>query len=298
MNRRRMQIGMWGGFDASAWERYAMPGINGLELCQLNGERELQEASFFCREQGIAFGIHAPALRNDAYVLPKLTSSDEEERAAALRHMEEQLALAKEFGAEYVLAHFPYPAHLPAKRWEPVARLLPTPDVYETHPPQEERLFADIGNRVFDSLSELQRRYEQRIVLEYDFFGDYENIFISLFAEYNEIEAVLDTQRLDVHAKAFPGFDPYRFIDGIAPYAYLVHHSNVFFEEDGMKRHLPVLPEQGEDSRFGDAAAYLERISRWNDRFHLLFEHQASRVTIEQLAACYRTAAQTIGLYR
>ncbi|WP_409346880.1 sugar phosphate isomerase/epimerase family protein [Paenibacillus sp. MBLB4367] len=295
MADRRLQIGMWGSFDASAWERFALGGINGLELCQMRDEAELRSAVRFCGDRGVAFGLHAPGIRRDAYVLPKLTSSDAEERGAAIGHAEEQVELAREQGADYVLLHFPFPAFCPEKRSEALSWIFPIPGIYDRSP-FSERTFMEIGRRVFESLAELQLRYKQRIVLEYDFFGEYENKFIELFREFPSVEAVLDTQRLDLHARAFPGFDPYGLIDAMAPYTYLVHYSNIQYEEHGMKRHLPVLSEQEGDVRFGDAIAYLKRLHQGNRRFHLLFEHQASLVAAEELASCYGTAAQIIGL--
>jgi 16S rRNA G527 N7-methylase RsmG len=58
-----------------------------------------------------------------------------------------------------------------------------------------------------------------------------------------------------------------------------------------VERHLPVLSNQTDDPDYGDAYKYLEFLSKRNDRFHLTFEHNPSRVTRSELEECYSSAA-------
>lgn len=68
-----------------------------------------------------------------------------------------------------------------------------------------------------------ERKHNQRIVLEHDFAGEYTEVFIDMFREYPEIALVVDTARLDISGRVLPGFDPYAWLDALAPYVYLVH---------------------------------------------------------------------------
>lgn len=152
----------------------------------------------------------------------------------------------------------------------------------------------EAGHFIFRGLSELQQRYGQRIVLEYDFFGEFEEMYVELFAAYPELMLVVDTQRLDMHARAFPGFDPYKWLERIAAYVYLVHYSNIHYGEKRV-RHLPVLPQHADDPSYGDAFHYLRYLAKRNGRFHLTFEHNPEAVTLEELHEVYESAAQLMG---
>ncbi|SCW60938.1 Sugar phosphate isomerase/epimerase [Paenibacillus tianmuensis] len=214
------------------------------------------------------------------------TARSGKEREEALRCVEREVRTAAEYGADYILFHYPFVPIFP----------LETKHVYSNMPKPGERyeadqidaaLFRDISLRLFNALCELQHRYGQHIVLEHDFWGEHEKLLTMMFREHPEIGLVVDTSRLDVSARAFHTVEPMRWLEDIAPYVYLVHYSNVRYEEDRFIHHLPVLPEHDEDDRFGDAYTYLAYLAQRNERFHVTFEHHASLIDRDLLLELY-----------
>lgn len=289
LGSRRLQIGMWNGFDLERWTAYATERITGLEISQFLSTTQLEELATFIETHKLAYGIHTPVLGGQGYSLPGITAIDREERELAYARLEQEAELASRFGADYVLTHYPYPSIFPTVKDERYLATLPQFDRYEmnqVHPGD----FVEFSRRAFNQISELQVRHGQRIVLEYDFFGDLEESWISLFEEFPDIKLVLDLQRLDIHKRVFPAFDPYAFMNAAAKYVYLIHYSNVKYEPDKMDRHLPVLPGQLSDPEYGDASGYLDFLSQRNDTFHVTFEHNPARVSKQELALCYDSA--------
>lgn len=289
---RRLQMGMWNGLDPAHWEAYTTERITGLEVSQFRSLEQMEELHAFVEAKGLGYGIHTPVLGGQGYSLPAITSLEAADREAGFARLAEEAAVGRRFGADYLLLHYPYPSIFPRLQDEAYMRRLPQFEHYSMDHWRDSQ-FQEYTERAFERIGELQARTGQRIVLEYDFFGDYEMGWIAdLFRQYRDIGLVVDLQRFDVHRRVFPGFDPYAYMDAVAPFVYLVHYSNVKYGPEAMDRHLPVLPEHAELPDYGDAPRYLEYLSRRNDRFHLTFEHNPARVTKEQLAECYEHAAE------
>ncbi|WP_231638723.1 sugar phosphate isomerase/epimerase [Paenibacillus sp. JCM 10914] len=207
----------------------------------------------------------------------------------ALQQITSEVQLASLYGADYILFHYPFYPTFQAP-FRPYPRL---PDVERRYSNSQlsRGLFKERSQELFEHLSTLQLHYGQRIVLEHDFFGEYEDILIDQFHAFPDIQFVLDTARLDITRRAFPGFDPYAFLDQIAPHVYLVHYSNVFYEEHAFTHHLPVLALHEHDDNFGDSLAYLRYLATSNQAFHLTFEHQADRISRQELYQVYQQTA-------
>ncbi len=286
MSRRRLQIGMWHAFSEEDLERLGSDAIDGIEICQYRDNESLLYTTKVCKEKGLSFGIHTPVFGGQPYRRPRITSVDREEREEALRCVEREVRAAAEYGADYLLFHYPYVPIFPPE----------TKRVFSNMPLPGERYSAeqinaaelrDISLRLFDTLCELQHRYGQCIVLEHDFWGEHEELLTAMFREHPEIELVVDTCRLDISAKAFGNVEPIRWLEAVAPYVYLVHYSNVQYEADRFIHHLPVLPEHDHDDRFGDAYAYLACLAQRNERFHVTFEHNAKLIDRNRLLDLY-----------
>ncbi|MEF3304128.1 sugar phosphate isomerase/epimerase family protein [Paenibacillus sp. GYB003] len=293
---RRLQMGMWHELNRESWERYRTDALNGLEICLYENEARLAELQTFCEERGLRFGVHGPILNGrDGYKLPRLNSPDASERREAMKQVESEAELASRYGADYVLYHYPfYPIFQPPIR-KPFAKL-PDASVRYGYDRLPRAAFRDISERLFYELAELQRRRKQRILLEHDFFGDYEDIVVDMFARHPDIRLVVDTARLDVTKRAFGGFDPYEWLDKLAPSVYLVHYSNVRYEGDTFKHHLPVREAHDEDDDCGDAYRYLRYLAERNNGFHITFEHNPELVRRDELAAIYARAADACGI--
>lgn len=292
---RRLQLGMWHEFDPDRWERYSLNALNGMEISQYTDTAGLEAVRSFCDRSGGGFGVHGPITANRGYKLPLLNSPEATERREAMRRIEEETVLASRYGADYILFHYPYfPVFQPPFR-KPFSKFPNPSERYEyDRLPRAE--FRDVSERLFHELGELQHRHGQRILLEHDFFGEYEDIFIEMFLKHPEIRLVADTARLDITKRAFHGFDPYGWIDRLAGCVYLVHYSNVRYDERTFTHHLPVREAHDGDDGYGDAFQYLAYLAERNATFHLTFEHNPDLVEPKELSAIYRRAAATCGI--
>jgi sugar phosphate isomerase/epimerase len=291
---RRLQMGMWHQFSLQDWETYRTEQITGLEISQYKTEVELKEVHLFCERNGFAFGIHSPVLE-EQYDLPQLASPLKAERVAALKRVEREAKIAASYGADYILFHFPYPPIYSEEKNLDYWLGYPDHHPYLKSGDLYEKQFLQNSRAVFESLCEIQIRTGQKIVLEYDFFGDFEDAFAELFKTYRDIELVIDTQRIDVHKRNFFNFDPYQWLAKIADCVYLAHYSNTRYR-DPFQRHLPVLKRQCLDANYGDAYQYLQFLSQKNSRFHVTFEHNPSLVTKSELHSCYEDVAELLQL--
>ncbi|PYI57136.1 sugar phosphate isomerase/epimerase family protein [Paenibacillus flagellatus] len=292
---RRLQMGMWHALDESRWDAYNGNVLNGLEICHYADTESLERLRSFCDRRGVAFGVHGPILGDRGYELPRVNSPDAAERREALARIAAETELASRYGADYLLFHYPFlPVFdTPIRRYYPK---MPDPRARYGYDKLSRTAFRDVSERLFHELAELQLRYGQRIVLEHDFFGDYGDIVIDMFDRHPEIGFVVDTARLDVTRRAFDGFDPYEWLDRLAPSVYLVHYSNVRYEDDTFVHHWPVRASHDGDGRFGEAFSYLRHLAERNDAFHVTFEHKHEWVEREELFAIYRRAAEACGI--
>ncbi|WP_026692421.1 TIM barrel protein [Peribacillus kribbensis] len=290
---RRLQIGMWHEFSEGNWKKYSRKGISGIEVSCYTQEQALQQAADFCRKHLLSFGIHTPIFEGEDS-MPQVTSLDMDVYLKAVREVEKQVQTASQYGADYLLLHYPFPPIYPEDK---DCRYWDGPPVHsyyysENYSREEFRMTSE---RLFSELGALQKNYHQRIVLEYDFFGEHEDILASMFKEYPEIQLVVDTQRMEHHKRTFPGFDPFTWMDKIHPSVYLVHYSNVRFGKQ-KKRHIPVLPHQENDPQYGKSFTYLKYLAEKNSQFHITFEHHPELVSKDELEECYRAAEDVLGL--
>ncbi len=103
---RRLQMGMWYGFDQNLWDNYGSDLINGLEISQYKNREQLDRLAEFCQSREISFGIHTPVLITDKedYSLPMLTALDRVERDGALKRIEDEVLIASQYQADYSLS--------------------------------------------------------------------------------------------------------------------------------------------------------------------------------------------------
>lgn len=291
---RRLQIGMWKDFTIERWNDLSGEFIRGMEISQFQNKEAIEKVRRFCKSYNFKFGVHGPILNSYGYKLPKLNSPDPSQYAEALEQITTEVKLASECGADYILFHYPfYPTF--QHPFIPYPRLPDHLKRYESDQLNKAE-FEDISERLFERLSEIQQQYRQRIVLEHDFFGDYEDVFTRAFLNHPDIQLVVDTARLDIAKRAFTGFDPYSFLDALASQVYLVHYSNVFYTADAFKHHLPVLPEYDENIQYGDSYLYLKFLAERNSSFHVTFEHDHTLISKDELHNEYRRVAEVLGL--
>ncbi|MFU8649742.1 hypothetical protein ACNA06_20830 [Lysinibacillus sp. RSDA_15] len=281
---RRLQIGMWNGLDEKLWNNNSIKEVTGIEVSQNKDENHLQELSNFCKDMNLSFGIHTPVIKNNNY--PRFTSISNLDLKKSLEIAEKEVILASRYNAEYILFHFPYPPIMPSNVDVSQLKKLQSFEFYTSSFVED---FYQKGSYIFEKLCNIQRKYNQKIVLEYDFFGDYSDEYNKLFFKHKELSLVVDVQRLAIHHKLHPSFDPYQWLDDISPSVYLVHYSNIYFGKESFEEHIPVLTSQNVDNNFGDALNYIKFLNERNKKFHLTFEHRSDYVTKVELLDCYQT---------
>lgn len=79
--RGRYQIGVYGSFDPSKFDREFRPWFSGVEACSLRSLGEARSLAEYCHEYGIALGVHYPLVAGPAH--PFLTSRNKEDRTEA-----------------------------------------------------------------------------------------------------------------------------------------------------------------------------------------------------------------------
>lgn len=290
---RRLQIGMWHTFDQAFWEKYSHTLITGLEVSQFTSKEDYILLNKFAANQNLKIGIHAPIFSNQDY--PLLSSANKHEREQAIVDIERVVVDSNIVNADYILFHYPFPPIFPKLKNKTLWKEPKDYPYYDYSDYSKEQL-RDYSSYLFENLITFQNKYKQRIVLEYDFFGEFQDVYVEMFKKYPEIGVVLDTQRMDYHKRAFPGFDPYSLIDEIHESVYLLHYSNTYYGND-IKRHIPVLPFHRENQLYGDSITYLEYLAQKNNSFYITFEHNPSLVTIEELEQCYTYVAELLNLY-
>jgi sugar phosphate isomerase/epimerase len=287
---RRLQIGMWGQFSLDRWNEIATKRIKGIEISSFPDRDSLREVSRFCQENDLSYGVHGPILNTNGFCLPRLNSPNQEEFKEALWQIEGEACLAAEFGADYILFHYPF---LPIFQ-EPLKQRYPRlPDRNSRYEYAQisKHEFREISKKLFHTICELQEKGSSKILLEHDFFGDYGEVVVDVFHEFPDVGLVVDTARVDIAYRAFYDFEPYEWLTALASQVYLVHFSNVRYEKDHFVHHLPALPEQDDDDNFGEAFQYLKFLADKNKDFHVTFEHNSDLVSKEQLSLMYDRVA-------
>lgn len=292
---RRLQIGMWESFDLEKWNRWQIDRIAGMEISMFENVHSLVTTKEWCEENDISLGVHAPVLRTETNELPRLTSRDKQEQAAAWAEAEKQIALAAHLQVDYVLFHYPYPSLFPSELQLPFHSLLRRFNDHEWEY-VDGKEWREHTDRLFDQLCEWQSTFKLRIVLELDFFAQNGEVIVEAFARYPDLQLVFDTSRWDINRRAtgMKKSDSDGLLKALAPYVYLVHYSNVRYRGLEYDNHLPDLPEYGDDPDYGDSFAYLQALALINDRFHVTFEHKADSITREQLLSIYERTASLL----
>lgn len=191
---------------------------------------------------GLVVSIHAPLVRTEWYPDPPtwsfLCDEEDEKRELTLRMIRATLEEAPDFGAEYVVVHFP----VPASAWVDYGKL--------------ERVAWGSCER----LAELGERYGLPIHIEGVgpsplLSGD----FLSrALGQYQNLRYCFDCGHMNIAAHR-DGFDLYDLAQGLAPYVGSVHLWNSRSFQDYLQfHHIPVHPSQRSEEGWADISRLLK----------------------------------------
>lgn len=208
---------------------------------------ELGALSRTLREHHLAMSIHCPLVKPEWYPDPPtlafLCDVDAERRELNLRMVRETLEMATDFGAEYVVVHFPSPSFT---------------DASGTSHAEMRDIALESGER----LARLSQDYDTPIHVEG--FGPspfLDGDFIAeLLRRLPPMGYCYDTGHMNMAAKR-DGLDVYGFIDRVAPYIASMHLWNNRGLDDYRRfRHIPVHPSQHPSEGWADIPRILGRI--------------------------------------
>ena len=210
-------------------------------------------------QHNLAVSVHAPLLRTPWYPNPPtwsfLCDIDVAKRQLSLRMIQETMGLAKDFGAEYVVVHFPSPSSTDVSGVD-YARL------------------REIAWQGALHLAELSRDYSLPIHIEG--FGPSPFLRVDFLVEviinFPGLLYCFDTGHMHIAAQR-DGFDLYQFAQQLAPHIGSIHLWNNRSIEDYLAfRHIPVHPSQKPGEGWVDIACILRLILPSNPSCRIIFE--------------------------
>jgi sugar phosphate isomerase/epimerase len=195
-------------------------------------------------DHDLAVSIHAPLLRPDWYPDPPtwsfLCDVDKENRNLTMKMIVGTMESADEFGAQYVVVHFPTPATDAAG--------------------ESEAKLATIAWRSCDWLAELSERRKMPIHIEGVGASPFLNAesLSQMLSQYPVLRYCFDTGHMQLASQS-AGFDLYAFAEQIASYAGSIHLWNTRNGDDYQAfRHIPVHPSQDPEQGWVDIARVLK----------------------------------------
>lgn len=192
----------------------------------------------------IAASVHAPLVRVPWYPSPPtlsfLCDVDEEKRQMSLRMIEETMETAKDFGAEYVVVHFPVPS---------------TTGVNVSKQELHRTAMATAA-----ALSQLSEQHQ--VLVHMEGFGPSPlldaGFLLEVIESFPGLRYCFDTGHMHV-ASQRDGFDLYKFAARLGPHIGSVHLWNSRGLHDYLTYgHIPVHPEQSPDEGWVDVPRILE----------------------------------------
>ena len=172
-----------------------------------------------------------------------------------MRMVEETMAMAKEFGAEYVVVHFPVPSLTPTSGFDNAE-------------------LRKIAWQSALSLAEMSQRYG--IPIHIEGFGPSPFLELGFLMEISQcfpgLKYCFDTGHMHI-ASQRDGFDLYQFAERLAPHIGSIHlWNNRNIEDYFTYLHIPVHPSQKPEEGWVDIACVLQVILFNNDSCRVILE--------------------------
>jgi sugar phosphate isomerase/epimerase len=220
---------------------------------------ELPRLKRLIERHNLKWSIHASLVQLDWYPQPPtwsfLCDPDKDKRESTMKMITLSMEQADEFGAEYLVVHFPSP-------------------ISEEHNENKAK-FESIARKSCDRLAELSLK--RKIPIQVEGVGATPLInaeFLTpLLKDYSPpLRYCFDTAHMQL-ASLSNGFDLYDFERELLPYFGSVHLWNTRGKQDYMAyRHIPVHPSQSAAEGWVDIARVLEIIGSLKSSLPIIFE--------------------------
>jgi sugar phosphate isomerase/epimerase len=234
-------------------------GLKRAELYNLHSD-DLPQLRKLIDKHKLAWSIHAPLIQLDWYPRPPtwsfLCDEDSDNRELTMKMIRLTVNHAEEFGAEYIVVHFPSPAaHTPTENLGQKIRA--------------------IAWKSCDRLAELSLK--RGVTIHAEGVGATPLInaefLTSVLKEYSPpLKYCFDTAHSYLAAQS-NSFDLYEFERALLPYLGSVHLWNIRGKEDyDAYRHIPVHPSQRAEEGWADIARILKILGDRAKSLPVIFE--------------------------
>lgn len=239
-----MKLGIHCNRLAQVGERILGNGLRHGEFYNFPAE-DLPALKRWLLSNEVTMSIHTPLARLEWYPQPPtwcfLCDPDRDKRDLNFKMILETMDYAEDFGAEYVVVHFPAPPH------SDISYLA------------EEKL-RDIALVSADCLAELSEKRETPIHIEGFGPSPFLNtdFLVKVLSEFTSLRYCFDSGHMMLSALR-DGFDYYDFVEQLVPYVASVHLWNIRGPDDYRSyRHIPVHPSQSPEEGWADIARVLK----------------------------------------
>lgn len=287
-------IGQFDKFDVKKQNRDFRDYFFGIEVNQMESISELQKLKQNIKERSLKIGIHFPLLKNQWRARdPQYLSKDIKTYEESIKYMEDQFALAQEYNPNYILLHYPKPVILDDKVDWSCWRFYDSTEYY--YESEISRMYFENRSRNFFSiLSKAGIKYNFTPVLELDAINKYlyeTNFLEDLLDEHPNIKLCLDFGRIHIQECIDDNFSAQDIIRKYGRYAHLVHLWNARVESNG---HYPALKTLRTEDGWGDMEKYFKTLNEVNHNYKVLFEHNSSLISDEELEECYKWIGELV----
>ncbi|MBN2795204.1 MAG: hypothetical protein JXR88_07345 [Clostridia bacterium] len=281
-------IGMHEFFDAEKLKRDWKPHFAGIECCNLENKEEWHKLLKVADERNLQIGVHYPLFKNaDHERDPLLNTSDESTRHISLIAIEQLMGQLSHNPISYLLVHFPKPMildeHLP---WHH-ARF--PEHHFKSSKDMSYGEFYALAYEIVSKLDILSSIYNIPILLELELINHYiydSDILKSLLKTFKNVSLCVDTARMHIIEQIDENFDAVSFIKKHSEFISHIHLSNLCFVEGIKEHHYPALKRLNPIKGWGNLECML-KACRNNKAQSLLFEHDSSKVSVDELDSIY-----------
>jgi sugar phosphate isomerase/epimerase len=236
-------------------------GLDRGEFYNLPAE-DIPELRRLIKKHSLSWSIHTPLIQMDWYPQPPtwsfLCDVDKDNRDLTMKMIGLTMEHAGEYGAEYVVVHFPSP-------------------VSDDSNESDGKLEA-IAWRSSEWLAELS--FKRNIPIHVEGVGQSRLInaefLTAVLKEYTPLSYCFDTAHANL-AAIYNEFDIYEFQKQLLPYLGSVHLWNTRGRDDYVTfQHIPVHPSQGSGDGWVDIPRVLQALNTCNNILPVIFESMPS----------------------
>lgn len=286
----RFIIGHFNKFDYAKQNKDFKNKFWGVEVCNFESLEEIDKLKNESENKNFNIGVHFPLKSGDWRLRdPQFLCKNLENRKSSYEYMEKQFQLIKDIGGKYVLFHYPKPVILDESvDWTNWRFADNTEFCFEKDCTFE--YLKEESEKLFDYLNNVSLTYGLKVILELDAMNKYiydSNFLEELLEKYTNIKLCLDLGRIHIQEVIDRNFDSFKVAEKFSKYTELVHLWNVKVTEKVEYSHYPALPNLKIEEGWGDIEKYLSIINKENKDFKVLFEHDSSLISEEDLNKCY-----------